>query len=282
MSRLRRIISGTGAAGRLCMVNATVSLLIWLSMGAHALFGFSDAWMGILFGLPADFGRFLHQPWTLVSYMFTQADPLQLIFNMLWLMVFGKMLSDLEPERRIYGLYLWGGITGGIFYLIAARLFPAPGHLLTGSSAAVLSVMTYTALRQPDRRIGLWLIGEVKLKWIALVTVCITLMGGTGPAAHCAHIGGVLYPLLVLLAERRKRLGRPSSATKTGRKLRVPAAMSDGMLNRRLAAEDHSEHPEAVLDRLLDKIRLSGYDSLSADEKKLLDTVSKLLDNDKG
>ena len=251
----------------LCALNVGVSLLIWLAMLIAVLTGLSDRWVYDLLALPGTLHSFLTHPWTIITYMFAQANPLQLLFNLLWLVWFGQMLLDSDSDRTLLVLYLGGGIAGGICYLVAAAF--SPSFLLMGSSAAVLSLMVYTAFRQPDRPVPLFILGEVRLKWIALFTIVITLLGSTGIPAHCAHIGGMLFAL-VYLAWRHVRHRRPARP-----KRRKPKAFSS---KSPLRTQAPPRNQEQTLDMLLDKVRVSGYASLSKHEKKLLDEISQNLD----
>lgn len=254
----------------LCAVNLTVAMVIWLAMGLQAVAGVSGAWIFTIFALPLRFMDAVTHPWTILTYMFAQADVLQLLFNMLWLVWFGRMLADTDSSRTAMTLYVGGGVAGGICYLIAGTL-NAPGSFLMGSSAAILSLMAYTAVRQPDREVPLLLIGNVRLKWIAIVTIVITLLGSTGISAHCAHLGGALFPFL-LIAWRRMARAR---ADKTPRR-RAPKSLRSGRQLR--SPHPAQETPEQTLDRLLDKVRVSGFDSLTRKEKALLDEISQKLD----
>lgn len=251
----------------LCGVNLAVSLVIWLAMALQAVAGISYSWIFTLFALPLRFMDAMAHPWTILSYMFAQADVLQLLFNMLWLVWFGRMLADTDSGRTALTLYAGGGLTGGVCYLIAGAS-GAPGSFLMGSSAAILSLMVYTAVRQPDREVQLLLVGNVRLKWIAIVTVVITLLGATGISAHCAHIGGALFPFMLI---GWRRLAN-ASANKPYRR-RTPMVLRNGKPLRPV-----QETPEQTLDRLLDKVRVSGFDSLTRKEKALLDRISQKLD----
>lgn len=240
----------------LIIANIGVAIVIWLDMLLGS-FGVESGWSTYIFALPADPTTFLHRPWTILTYMFAQDRPLHLIFNMLWLYWFGRMLMNTDRSSTLLILYIGGGLLGGISYIVANAYGMTSAGRLMGSSAAILSVMVYTAVRQPDRPLPLFILGEIKLKWIAIVTVCITLAGGAGIATHIAHIGGAIFPFVYIVWRKRKKF--------------TPLRRKDmdikPILSRREA--------EAELDRLLDKIRISGYDSLSDKEKKHLDTLSK-------
>lgn len=253
----------------LCAANLGVAVLIWLAMGLKAVAGVPDGWIFTLFALPASPAQALTHPWSIISYMFAQADILQLLFNMLWLIWFGRMLADTDTSRTTVTLYIGGGLTGGLCYLIAGAA-GGGGSFLMGSSAAILSLMVYTALRQPNREVPLLLIGNVRLKWIAIVTIVITLLGATGISAHCAHIGGALFPLLLLAWRKAVNARRNMTPHR-----HAPKALRSGAPLRR--PDPNAETLEQTLDRLLDKVRVSGFDSLTKKEKSQLDEISSKL-----
>lgn len=62
------------------------------------------------------------------------------------------------------------------------------------ASASVLAVIAASAIRTPDLRLYLFLIGEVKLKWVALGCIVLTFagVGGGNAGGQAAHVGGVL------------------------------------------------------------------------------------------
>lgn len=241
--------------------------------------------------MPGNFGRLARHAWTPLSYMFSQIEPLHLIFNMLWLYWFGIVFQLLSTPKRMIGLYLLGGLGGAALYLLAVNTIPyfaGHGGLLIGSSASVIAIVTATAIMAPDYRMNLLFLGAVSLKWIAIVTIGIDLLSVTGSNAggHIAHLGGAavgaifalglkrghditaplnsLIDAIVNLFRRRPKV-RPSrfrtSAAPSAPRPKAPSAAS---------AADQAE-----LDKILDKIKKSGYSSLTADERARLFDVSR-------
>lgn len=241
--------------------------------------------------MPGNFGRLARHAWTPLSYMFSQIEPLHLIFNMLWLYWFGIVFQLLSTPKRMIGLYLLGGLGGAALYLLAVNSLPyfaGHGGLLIGSSASVIAIVTATAIMAPDYRMNLLFLGAVSLKWIAIVTIGIDLLSVTGSNAggHIAHLGGAavgaifalglkrghditaplnsLIDAIVNLFRRRPKV-RPArfraSAAPSAPRPKAPSAAS---------AADQAE-----LDKILDKIKKSGYSSLTADERARLFDVSR-------
>lgn len=241
--------------------------------------------------MPGNFGRLARHAWTPLSYMFSQIEPLHLIFNMLWLYWFGIVFQLLSTPKRMIGLYLLGGLGGAALYLLAVNSLPyfaGHGGLLIGSSASVIAIVTATAIMAPDYRMNLLFLGAVSLKWIAIVTIGIDLLSVTGSNAggHIAHLGGAavgaifalglkrghditaplnsLIDAIVNLFRRRPKV-RPARFRASG----APSAP------RPKAPSAASAADQAELDNILDKIKKSGYSSLTADERARLFDVSR-------
>ncbi len=243
--------------------------------------------------LPSDLTVLLHRPYTLLTYMFFHYDVLHLLFNMLWLYWFGQLFLLFFNAKQFGGLYILGGISGALLYLLAYNLLPyfadSRGMLL-GASAAVLAVVLAVSAYAPDYKIRLLLLGNVSLKYIALATVVLDLLSMTSHNAggHIAHLGGALFGYLfatsykkgrdltkgfnrladqiVLLFKKRPRKGGPKIRTSRQGYARNPS--DDEYLRRR-------QENTAEIDRILDKIKQSGYTSLSREEKQRLFDAGK-------
>ncbi|MBQ8443049.1 MAG: rhomboid family intramembrane serine protease, partial [Bacteroides sp.] len=140
----------------------------------------ATSWLQYL-ELPAWMPLFLKQPWSLVTYMFLHAGVLHLLFNMLWLYWFGQLFLSLYSARHFRGLYILGGLCGGLLYMLAYNVFPyfsnyLYGSFLLGASASVLAVVVATAVRSPEYRVNFMFIGAVRLKYVALFVVLTDLL----------------------------------------------------------------------------------------------------------
>lgn len=235
---------------------------IWLAVAVASLCG---GWMHFNTGieewltLPARFPIFLTRPWTLLTYMWIHFDVLHVLFNLLWLYWFGGILLTNLAARDLAMYFFGGGLTGGIVFLLAAAMGWGSGWLC-GCSAAVLSVMAGAAIKHPNLEIRIFLIGNVKLKWVAIVCGLLTIVGGGGNQA--AHIGGLVFGLGLSVAGCRLPV---VGGLKKERKRRA-----DKMLK---TLNQHRDDL-ARLDELLDKIKSSGYEGLSRKERKELKELS--------
>ena len=256
-------------------------LLAWLTLGEAAI------WLGVtvisLVGsamhfyvpvadwltLPSIFSIFLTRPWTLLTYMGVHFDFLHMLFNVLWLYWFGRIMLITLSDRHLAVAFAGGGLAGGVLFLASAALGYGSGWLC-GCSAAVIAVMCATAIRLPDHPVNLFLIGEVKLKWVAIACCVLTFIGGGGNQA--AHIGGLLWGVAFgLMLSQGIDPSRWFDFSQKRQK--EPKRQPDRMVR---VLRDRQEDIRR-LDELLDKIRLSGYGSLSGKERKELNELSARL-----
>ncbi len=268
LEKWKRYCGGSSLLAWLILIEAGVWVAVTILALAGKLLKFNTGiaeWMT----LPSQFSLFITRPWTLVSYIAIHFDVLHMLFNVLWLYWFGIIMITTLRDRHLALSFFGGGICGGILFLISAALGYGTGWLC-GCSAAVIAVMTVTAIKLPDHKINLFLIGEVKLKWVAIACCILTFLGGGGNQA--AHIGGLIWGITIGVMIRK-------GIDPTVFRYRQPAIShyvdkrrsSDRMVK---VLQDRRNDMER-LDELLDKIKLSGYESLSHKERKELNELSK-------
>ncbi len=287
-SRYRR---GT-ALTRLIYINVGLFLVLRLAALVGVLLGVPAASLVKWVEVPSGAVELLHQPWTVVTYMFFHYDILHILFNMLWLYWLGKIFLEYFNSKQLVGLYLLGGLGGVALYLAAYATLPYFAHqqaYLIGASASILAIVVAIAVYAPDYRIGLLFIGDISLKWIAIITVVIVLLG-TGDSnvgAQAAHLGGMLVGVAYGMAMRRghditawlnacidaiaslfKRkpgVGRPTGGTAYHYQENKERTAGNAATH-----EADGAPTEAEIDVILDKLKRSGYGALSEKEKETL------------
>lgn len=267
---------------RLIAVNVVIFLLIRLVaivlMFTHANIDDVLRWVMV----PPALSGVLCEPWTIVSYMFCHYDVFHVLFNMLWLYWFGRMFVSIATPKQLFALYIYGGVAGAGLYILFCMISPwIGGGGLIGASAAIMAVVIAVAVITPDIPVSLLFFGDVRLKWLAAVTVVLFALGLTGNNAggHAAHLGGVAMGAVYGAAFRRGHdLAKPlnrvldlicaigASRKDMPKAKRYHYKASD----RREQREDTAPSVMADIDSILDKIKKSGYASLTADEKKRL------------
>lgn len=277
--------------------------LIYINIGVYVLtslvgiilqlFNRSGAGIFDLLALPASFTRFLTQPWSIITYMFMHADFMHILFNMLWLYWFGSLFLYFFSGKHLRGLYLLGGICGGLLYMVSYNLFPyfrpvVEYSTMVGASASVLAIVIATAYREPNYQIRLFLFGSVRLKYLALIVVVTDLLFITSGNAggHIAHLGGALAGLWFAASLSKGKditawinalLDAIASLFSKKRWQREPKMKVHYGANRQKDYTYNATKKEQSdeIDRILDKLKQSGYESLTSEEKKRLFDASK-------
>ncbi len=273
---------------RLIYINIGVFLLQALINIVLLLFNVYNGFPTYWFEMPADVMHFLMQPWSVVTYMFFHADFFHLLFNMLWLYWFGQLFLYNYSSKHLRDLYVLGGIAGGLLYLLAYNIFPyfhsmIGSSMLIGASASVLAIVIAAAISMPEYKLNLLFFGEVRLKYVALIVIITDLLFITSNNAggHIAHLGGALAGWWFARGIRDGKYDATSwinttIATVTGwfqysaqpkkARMKVHAGKreKDYDFNARKKAKDDE------IDRILDKIKQSGYDGLTKEEKNRL------------
>lgn len=281
---------GKDIVGRLILINCAVFVFVELVGVFLMLFNVPYNPITLYLSLPASFGALLYQPWSLITYMFMHAGIFHLLFNMLWLYWFGRLFLNFYSSKHLRGLYILGGLCGGLLYMISYNVFPYfEGSLdiatLVGASASVLAIVVATAVREPEFPVQFMFIGTVRLKYVALFMVLLDLMFMTSGNAggHIAHLGGAAAGFWFSLG-----LAKGNDATKwinavldffsggfkmPKRKPKMKVHYGDRQQQYDYNARKKANEDE--INRILEKLKKSGYGSLSDDEKKKLFDASR-------
>lgn len=218
------------------------------------------------------------RPWTIMTYMFTHYDFIHLIFNLIALFWFGMLMSALVGEHLIVRTYLIGGLAGAIAYFFTpATLVPVNSPML-GASAAVMAIILCVAVMYPKYSVRLVLIGEVKLGLIAAVYVLIDVLsipGMSNVGGHVAHIGGAIAGLILALLWKKNGTPREGNSFFKSKKKSHLKVVRGGLTDADMEWNRQQVSRIAELDRILDKIKASGYDSLTDEERQTLLNESK-------
>lgn len=232
--------------------------------------------------LPSDFGRIANRPWTPITYMILHERFWHLLLNVWMLWFGGKIFMRFLPQKHLAWIYVFGGLTGALFFVGAYNIFPVfetakYSSYAMGASASVLAVIVAIAAYQPDYGLNLLLFGHLKIKWLAIAFVVIDLLSisAENPGGHIAHLGGAMFGFVYGLVLRRGHGQHASSPRKKRRpkmeytpyeeihdEPQVPR--SDEEYNRQKAEKERD------VDAILDKIAKNGYASLTAEEKEFL------------
>jgi membrane associated rhomboid family serine protease len=233
--------------------------------------------------VPSAFKTLAIRPWTLITYMFTHKDFFHILVNLLWLYWFGKIFLEYLDQKKLVAVYLLGGISGALMYVLSYNVFPAFSGIagdsipLLGASASVMAIVVAIAAYVPDYTVYLFLLGRIKIKYIALGIFVLTsiLDFSANSGGKLAHIGGAIFGYFYTISYRQGHdIGKGINKVidffvtifRPGKKLKVTYKRS---------ADDHDYNRtkmenQSHINKILDKISKGGYDSLTKDEKDML------------
>ena len=265
----------------------------------------ADVWRALGFELR----DLTEQPWTIATYMFVHAGFWHLALNMYTLWIFGPRIEHAWSPGGFTRYYLWCGLGGWLLHVMLTR-----NGLLLGASAAVYGVMLAYAMRWPDDEVLFFFI-PMKVRWLVVLLAGINLAfglwgAGTGSSvAYFAHLGGFAFGWLYLrtsaatgIDRLRQRMSQvPDIPDETPRavprsqprprertqgideivaksnavvaKQRPPAPPSSPL------SDKFSKKKAEELNGVLDKISQQGLASLTSDERRLLEEMSRRLRN---
>lgn len=253
---------------RLMIANFAVFLL----MAVRIVPAGAIEWLGFM--MPG----FITRPWSVVTYMFVHGGFMHLFMNMLALFFFGPPLERKWGSRFFLRFYLVTGLGAAAFSVL---LYSLTGPtLMVGASGAIFGLLVAFALNWPDAKIFLYFVFPVPAKWfvagLGALTLLSTVQGSTDGVAHWAHLGGLVTGFVYL--RYGERIGRfAHRALYKERQAPKPPPPPSPRRRRRVDGDSLDE-----VDRILDKIRADGMDSLSARERAFLDEVSRQYQQTKG
>ena len=239
--------------------------------------------------LPSDISLLIWRPWSLITYMFVQEGIFHLFFNMLVLYVGGRIFNQFIGEDKLLSVYILSGLTGALLYILTFNIFPAFNNVLSvsyaiGASASVLGIFVAAATFSPNLLMNVILLGNVKLKYIAIVFIVLDILnirnGNAG--GHIAHLGGAFFGFLFVQQLRKNKdwsllfnsYFQSVAALFYGVKKKKDPFKKVYKNPRKTKTEEeylrNKNKKQAEIDIILEKIKKSGYESLSAEEKQKL------------
>ncbi len=288
----------------LLIINVAVFALGSISMGTY-LSGEPKLLQHILYEYGAlwPFSSEFFRPWQYLTTMFLHGTFQHLFFNMFVLWMFGFEIENLWGSKRFLVFYILSGLGASALHAIVTALeggtLPA-----VGASGAIAGVVLVFAMLFPNRMILLFFFFPMKVKWAAALYFAYDLYQAiaNNPGdniAHFAHLGGALMGFILLKTglhstivnkltgeSSNKQAYHVQPPPKSGRFSRADRKQSAKIIDAKFqdmparpphnapVSMDFGENQEQV-DRILDKISAQGYQSLTQEEKDLLQQASK-------
>ena len=220
--------------------------------------------------------------------------------------------AGLCQELAQYGTYLVEGLAHFDSLRIGTTVLPMNVYLnmmnTVGASGAIYGVLLAFGMLFPEERMFIIPIPiPIKAKWIVMGSIVVELFSAIGTSndgvAHLAHLGGMLFGFILIrywkkhpysgygdfgmnrghqFFDRMKntweqRGGRDTRNATNGSSESWSNTSQSNNANNRSDWDYNAQkkQQQEEVDRILDKIRKSGYDSLTKDEKQKLFDSSK-------
>ena len=252
-----------------------INVVVWL------ILRFFDR--GFLFSILSlrsiDAGHFF--VYQLVTSMFVHLEFWHLFFNMFALFIFGRTMEQYWGSKRFLFYYMLTGIGAGFLQWIICNMQNEPA-ICYGASGAVFGLLLAFGMTFPNAPVYLYFLLPIKAKWLVIGFGVIELVSGmssrgggeTVGVGHFAHLGGMLFGLLLILYWRNKYAVHRFFDVKKWFKKKPKITYykhpeTDYDYNKRKKEE------QDYIDSILDKIKKSGYNSLTENEKKALFNAGK-------
>jgi len=265
------------------IITINVVIFVIMALGGRPVssfftetFGFfSDPWVTIT------------QPWRLVTYMFLHASFFHLLFNMLWVWFLGRVVEEHLGTRNFLVIYFGAGIGGALINTITTSIFGGGLIPTIGASGAVFGIMVVFAMLFPTFKLMLLLLPPIEARYLVagLIAIDILFISSADNIARIVHLGGAFcgWALLKLYYRGYNYDAWIAAIQESFKRRRKEKAIFNDPPSKRKGpkmtiisdAEILDEEEQTELDRILEKISKSGYDGLTADEKRRLFDLSK-------
>lgn len=255
----------------------------WLLIANFAVFLLQQVFRAMDNQLFADFLKLSAQKvhegclWQFATYMFLHGSVIHLLLNLLMLYFFGNEVEFALGPKHFLGIYFGGGIVGGLTWFVF-NLHTAAS--MVGASGAVYAVTLAFAALYPRRPITLLVFFVVPItllarQWAIVAVALATLFSISddgGNVAHLAHLGGMAVGWLFV-----RRLAAPKSAAVPWPSRRDASRSPDVEAGPPQPGLRKSDYIARQVDPILDKIAERGIQSLTREERRILDEAKDRL-----
>lgn len=279
-------IQQLNSAEKLILINVVCFVLPMLIKTVLFLFNISSTNFFNWFELSASWIDLSTKPWSIITYSFLHSGFFHLFWNMYLLFFSSKLFLNLFPSNTFFNVYFLGVVVGGITFILSYTFFPAfqnSSPVMIGASAGVMAVFIFMSTYSPDLEIRLILF-NVKLRYLGIAFLLLDIVqipyGNAG--GHLAHLGGAILGFYyVKQLKNGKDIGKPFknfidkiiNIFRKKPKIRtVYKREKSQKINKKVS---NAGEKQKRIDRILDKISISGYESLTQAEKDFLFKVGK-------
>ena len=279
-------IQQLNSAEKLILINVVCFVLPMLIKTVLFLFNISSTIFFNWFELSASWIDLSTKPWSIITYSFLHSGFFHLFWNMYLLFFSSKLFLNLFPSNTFFNVYFLGVVVGGITFILSYTFFPAfqnSSPVMIGASAGVMAIFIFMSTYSPDLEIRLILF-NVKLRYLGIAFLLLDIVqipyGNAG--GHLAHLGGAILGFYyVKQLKNGKDIGKPFknfidkiiNIFRRKQKMRTVYKREKSQKTNKNASD--AGEKQKRIDAILDKISVSGYESLTQVEKDFLFKVGK-------
>jgi membrane associated rhomboid family serine protease len=212
--------------------------------------------------------------WEFATFQFLHGSLGHLLFNMIGLYFFGPWMERWWGSRKFLWFYLLCGAAGAVLFTLLTFLRVLPsGHEsgLIGASAGIYGIFIGVAVIAPDLRVALLFppielsMRQLAITLLVIATGAVLLRLGGNEGGEAGHLGGAI--LGFFLVRYPGILGKSAGP----RPPRVRGTYESKLRPR----SDVLKQRDDAVDLILDKISREGFQSLTAEEREILQKASE-------
>ncbi len=220
------------------------------------------------------------QPWTLITYAFIHHNLLHTLSNLIILYFIGNLFLDFYTKKQFLNLYFLGVLSGGIAFLTYYFITKNTGFPLGGASAAVTAIFVAITVKIPHYSIRLRLIGSIELWVLTAIWIVLSLLelSTSNKSSSIAHLGGALIGFIYAKQlEKGMDIGKWVENTidfftnlfRQKKQSPLRTVHKKQHITRKSTHKEITQNQQQI-NKILDKIGKSGYESLNKEEKEFL------------
>jgi membrane associated rhomboid family serine protease len=215
--------------------------------------------------------------WQLITFQFLHANTWHLLFNMVAIYFFGRMVEDRLGQGAFLRVYLLSGIIGGLLQCLLGWIFPEQFLIrVMGASAGAFGLIAAATMIDPDSTILVSFIFPLRAKYFLIAAGVISLVFMFVPntdTAHAAHLGGLLTGVIYMRWNTMASSLFPSLGHGSRFRARDFLKRPSKGKRKRTADLGPEEFISREVDPILDKISAHGIQSLTPQERDILETA---------
>jgi membrane associated rhomboid family serine protease len=226
--------------------------------------------------------------WQLLTFQFLHSAPWpwHVLFNCLGIFFFGRRVEEALGARKFIWIYLLSGILGGLLQVLLTFLPHHPDASVVGASAGVCGLIAVFCSMYPMQEMQTWIYFfpiTIRAHWFLKFLLAYSAFGALIPysnVADGAHLGGCLLGMAYVRWRSSwddffERVTVPSTWRR-----RLTSRNRRRSVNSVLPSSPATDQPSFIskeVDPILDKISAQGLNSLTDEERRILETARKLM-----